>query len=144
MEFISSFRKKAGLGRFKKKSALIWIWNWFPQQQWFKSHLGPLAILILEVLRAQNGSNLAAEFTFSFKQSPTEESTTKFHLKLITAIPKSMLKYELEVNVFSVWENWTWQVGKLLKILFSKRRTRKRKYRRQHIKPWAKCYFVVY
>lgn len=88
-------------------------------QQWFKSHLGPHAILILEVLRAQHGSNLAAEFTFSLKQSLTEESTTEFNLKLITAIPKSMLKYELEMTVFSVWENRTWQVCKLMKIPFS-------------------------
>lgn len=71
-------------------------------QQWFKSHLGPHAILILEVLRAQRGSNLAAGFVFSLKQSWTEKSTTEFNLKLITAIPKSMLKYELEMNVLSV------------------------------------------
>lgn len=30
-----------------------------------------------------------------------------------------MQKYELELNVFSVWENWTWQVCKLMKSLFS-------------------------
>lgn len=88
-------------------------------RQWFQSHLGPHAILILEGLRAQHGSNLAAENAFSLKQSPTEESTTEFNLKLITAIPKSMLKYELETSVFSVWENWAWHFGKLMKVLFS-------------------------
>lgn len=94
--------RKTGLEKEKKKS----IWNWFSQQHWwFKSHLGPHAILILEVLRAQHGSNLAAEFAFSLKQSSTGKAQPEFNLNRLQPSQKTMLKYELEMNVFSVWED---------------------------------------